>query len=69
MRCLGIALNYVRGMKTIEGIWPKEVRLTVCLPESLEKELRTAAVEQDKPLSAIIRSILTKWALAREVAA
>jgi hypothetical protein len=52
-------------MKPIEGIWPKEVRLTVCLPESLERELRMAAVEQDKPLSAIIRGVLTKWALAR----
>ena len=40
-------------MKTVEGILPKEVRLTVCLPESLEKELRLASVEQDKPLSAI----------------
>ena len=69
MRCLRIALNYVRDMKLIEGIWPKEVRLTVCLPESLEEELRRAAIEQDKPLSAIIRGILIKWALARELAA
>jgi hypothetical protein len=48
------------------GLWPKEIRLTVCLNEALDDELRRAAVQQDKPLSAIIRGILTAWAVQRE---
>jgi hypothetical protein len=48
------------------GLWPKEIRLTVCLNEALNDELRRAAVQQDKPLSAIIRGILTAWAIERE---
>jgi hypothetical protein len=45
-------------------LWPQEIRLTVCLNAALSDELRRASIEQDKPISAIIRAVLTRWALA-----
>ena len=55
-------------MEANSGLWPKKIRLTVCLNEALNEELRRASLEQDKLISAISRGVLTQWALARAAA-